>query len=655
MYMSLKKLSQTIIVLLLVAAINACNTPSVVPAESSDQQSVTEPSVVPSPQPTATPDIPRVLTVCMGQEPNSVYPLSNLNAAARGVLGAIYDGPVDIFTNGVQPVILSGVPSIKNGDAQVTSVLVKRGDAVVSADGDYAILDYGVKVLPSGCKEDTCAIDYDGRSDLKMDQMVVTFHLLPQVLWSDGQPVTADDSVFAFGLASDEATPGSKYLIDRTAAYEAVDPQTVQWWGLPGYMDASYATNFWSPLPKHLWQNIPAADLAKGDITKYPPVGWGAYVFKEWSAGNYIALEKNPNYFRASEGLPKFDSLTFLFVKDAAAGIGSLISGQCDVLDTSLRLESEIDLLTELQRNDQVKLQTATTPLIERLDLGIVPSSYDDGYAPGYGDRQDIFGDLRTRQGIAYCLDRQKIITSVLDGLSKVPDTFISPEHPLYKSDTARYGFDVNQGISLLEQAGWVDADANPATPRVAMGVKNVVPGTPLVLTYQTTTALQRRLVSEILAQSLSECGVGVNLKYASQDEFYAPGPDGSLFGRNFDLAEYALGVVGTEPPCAWFMTGQIPKKENKWLGVNISGYSNSDYDVQCRKAMNSLPDSQEYLDAYAQVQSIFANDVPSIPLYMRIKAAASRNDMCNFTLDAFAVNDLWNIEELDYGQGCGN
>lgn len=650
------KFFQIFIALLLMVSVSACAVPEDGSTGNNTEQAVTEqPSVVPSPQPSPTPNLPRVLTVCMGQEPNSLYPLSALNSSARSVLGAIYDGPVDIFTNGLQPVILKNLPSIENGQAQVASVPVKRGDSVVGADGNLAVLDYGVKVLPSGCKEDTCAIVYDGRSDLKMDQMVVTFQILPGILWSDGQPLTAEDSVFAFGLASDKASTGSKFLIDRTSAYEAVDLDTVQWWGLPGYVDSSYASNFWSPLPKHLWGNVPASELAKGDITKYPPVGWGAYVFKEWSAGTYIALEKNPNYFRAGEGLPKFDSLTFLFVKDAAAGISSLVSGQCDVLDTSLRLESEIDLLTELQRNEQVKLSTATTPLIERLDIGIVPSSYDDGYAPGYGDRQDIFGDVRTRQGIAYCLDRQKIITSVLDGISKVPDTFISPEHPLFNNETAKYEFDLKKGSDLLALAGWIDADGNPTTPRVASGVKNVVNGTPLILTYQTTTALQRRLVSEILSQSLSECGVGLDIKYTNQDEFYAPGPDGALFGRQFDLAEYALGVVGTEPPCAWFMTEQIPTKKNKWLGVNISGYSNSDYDLQCHKAMNSLPGTQEYTDAYAQVQSIFANDLPSIPLYMRIKAAASRSDMCNFTLDAFAVNDLWNIEELDYGQDCGN
>ncbi len=607
----------------------------------------------PVPEPSPTRALPRALTICLGQEPNSLYPFGTLNAAARSVLGAIYDGPMDVFTNGYQPVILEKIPSIENGDAQMAAVSVKRGDPIVDATGNFTVLDFGRTVLPSGCKDEACAIKYDGRADLKMDQLVVTFHLTPGLTWSDGTPLSTADSVFAFKLAADAATPGSKYLNDRTQSYEAIDENTLQWWGLPGFVDASYASNFWAPLPKHLWENIPAAELAKGDVKAHPPVGWGPYVFKEWAVGNYISLEKNPAYFRAAEGLPRFDNLTFLIVKDAATGISALVSSQCDVLDTSLRLESELDLLTELQRSDQVKLVTATTPLIERLDFGIKPAAYDDGYAPGLGERQDIFSDVRTRQGIAYCLDRQKVVTTVMEGISKVPDTFISPEHPLFNANTAKYAFNINTGIGLLEQAGWMDFDNNPATPRVSIGMKGIQDGTALTLNYWTTSALQRRQVSEILAQSLGQCGVGINLKYYSQEEFYAPGPDGALFGRNFDLAEYAIGNIGSEPPCAWFMSNQIPAQANKWLGVNISGYANSDYDGLCRKALSSLPGSPEYTEAYAGVQTIFANDLPSVPLYMRIKAAATRKDMCNFALDAFAVNDLWNIEEFDFGLAC--
>jgi len=641
-----------LVFLILVLLLSSCNAGAQAPATSAPAP-VASATASSQPTPTTTPDAARTLTVCLGQEPNSLYPFGNLNSAARSVLGAIYDGPIDVFTNGYQATILEKIPSIENKEAQLAVVSVKSGQMVVDAAGNLSVLANGVSVYPSGCAEDACAVKYDGRGELKMDQLVVTYRLKSGLTWSDGAPLKAADSVFAFKLASDPATPGSKYLVDRTGSYEAVDDLTVQWWGLPGFVDPTYSQNFWPPLPAHLWETIPAAELAKGDFKAHPPLGWGPYVFKEWSAGEYIQLEKNPAYFRSTEGLPRFENLTFRFVKDASSGISALIAAQCDLLDTSLRLDGEIDLLTELQRNEQVRLVTSTTPLIERLDFGINPASYDNGYSPLSGDRQDIFGDVRTRQGIAYCLDRQKVVNTVLGGISMVPDSYISPLHPLFNAEVAKYPFDVNKGIAALEAAGWNDSDNNPATPREASSVKGVTNGTPLQLNYWTTSALQRRQVSEILAQSLAQCGVGVTLKYYSQDEFYAPGPDGPLFGRNFDLAEYAIGTVGTEPPCSWFTGDQVPGQDNKWLGVNISGYFNNDYDLLCRKAMRSLAGNQDYLDAYAASQVIFANDLPSVPLYMRIKVAATRRDMCNFNLDAFAINDLWNIEDLDYGPDC--
>jgi peptide/nickel transport system substrate-binding protein len=615
---------------------------SVTPIESATVESV----------PTALPQ-ERTLTVCLGEEPNTLYPFGVLNSAARSVLGAIYDGPIDTFTNGYQPVILEKIPSLKNEDAQLTPVNVKRGDPVVDANGDFAVLDFGITILPSGCYDDACAIKYDGRGDLQMDQLVVTFRLLPGLKWSDDTPLTAKDSIYAFQLASDASTPGSKYLIDRTKSYEALDDLTVQWWGIPGFVDPTYADNFWMPLPQHLWGKTSAADLARADETTRLPLGWGAYIFEDWERGQYIRLVKNPNYFRASEDLPRFDTLIFRFIADAPTGISALIAGQCDLLDSSLRLDGHIDLLTDLARNKQVQLVTSTTSLMERLDFGIRPASYDNEYSTAQGDRPDLFGDVRTRQGIAYCLDREKVVNTVLAGMSQVPDTFVSPSHLMFTDATAKYPFDINKGIELLQAAGWSDPDHDSSTPRVAQNVKGVPAGTPLVVNYWTTSALQRRQVSEILAESLAQCGVGVNVEYFSQDVFYAAGPDGRLFGRKFDLAEYAVAATGTEPPCSWFLSNQIPTEKNRWVGLNISGYSNADFDLVCRKAMRLLPDQPEYQVAYAQAQVLFANDLPSVPLYMRIKAVAARRDLCNFRLDAFTLNDLWNIEELDYRPAC--
>ncbi len=630
--------------------LSACNLPfnenvTETPAPTGTADVATTLKAVPTS--TTAPAQLRSLTVCLGQEPNSLYPFDNLNSASRSVLSAIYDGPIDVFSNGYQPVILETIPTEKNGDMQVNAVDIKRGDPIVDAKGNRITLSTGVTVLPSGCNDETCAIKYDGSTPLKMDQMVVTFRMLPNLLWSDGTPLTATDSVYAFKLASDPATPGSKYLTDRTKSYDAGgDKTTIQWWGLPGFLDPTYRDNFWSPLPEHLWGEMKAADLALADIAKRPALGWGSYTLAEWAKGQYIRLEKNPNYFRAVKGFPKFDTLIFRFMKDAEAGISAMIAGQCDLLDTSLRLDGQMDLLTQLEQNNQARTVVSTTPLIERLDFGIQQAS---------GKRPNLFSDVRTRQGIASCLDRPKVVNMVLTGLTVIPNSFVPAKHPLYNDLVVKYPFDPNKGMLLLGQAGWVDTDNNPATPRISQRVTGVPDGTPLVINYWTTSALQRRQVSEILSQSLLQCGVQVNVEYYDQNDFYAAGSAGPLFGRQFDLAEYAIGVNGTQPPCSWFLSSEIPTKENNWVGVNVSAYSNPDYDAACKRAMRILPDKPEQKDAFAQVQVIFANDLPSVPLYQRIKVAATRKDLCNLSLDAFSLNDLWNIEEIDFGPVCGN
>ena len=72
---------------------------------------------------TSTP-APRSLTVCLGEEPNTLYPYGNLNSAARSVLSALYDGPMDVVEYGYEPIILEKVPNLDDGDAQVSPVSV---------------------------------------------------------------------------------------------------------------------------------------------------------------------------------------------------------------------------------------------------------------------------------------------------------------------------------------------------------------------------------------------------------------------------------------------------------------------------------------------------------------------------------------------------
>lgn len=599
---------------------------------------------------TPTP-VTRSLTVCLGEEPNTLYPYGSLNSSARSVLSAIYDGPMDVVEYGYEPILLEKIPALEDGDAQVGPVTVRAGDEVVDSSGNLVLLSAGVKVRPSSCRSDECAITYDGSSSIQMDQLIVTFTMLEGLLWSDGQPLTSADSIFSFQLASSDDTPVSKFLVDRTAIYEAADDHTIQWWGKPGFIDPDYYTNFWMPLPQHAWSEFPAADLLQLDISSQMPVGWGPYIIDEWEAGKQIHLIKNLNYFRAGSGLPKFDELTYLIFDDTNAAMTALVDGTCDVLDPSVRLDGQVGLLQQMEQDGQAQLLTAQTMTMEWLGFGIVPASYDNGY-DARQDRPDIFGDKRTRQAIAMCLDRQKVADTVLFGLSQVPDSYLPSDHPLHNGNIQNYEFNPTAGSQILDDVGWLDHDNDPATPRQSLGVTNVPPGTPLILEYATSSATQRHQVADIFAQSLGQCGVGVNPVFYSATEFYAQGPSGPLFGRTFDLAAYAIGVNSLEPQCSWFTTSQIPSAENQWVGTNVSGYQDSEFDAACAKASQSLSTDPEY-NFHQEAQAIFAADLPSLPLYLRLKVAATRPDFCGFNLDPSSSSALADIETFDYGDAC--
>jgi peptide/nickel transport system substrate-binding protein len=569
---------------------------------------------------------------------------------------------MDTNAYGYQPVILQKLPSLADGDALISAVSVYVGDEVVDANGLPVTLAPGVRVRPSGCRSDDCAIVYDGKGEIQMDQMVVNFSLLPGLYWSDGMPLTVEDSVYSYDLATYPDTPGSRYLIDRTKAYEAVDEQTIQWWGKPGYLDPTYFTNFWTPYPKHLWTQYTPGELPETEVAARKPVGWGAYVVDDWVSGDHVTLKKNPFYFRAGEGLPKFDTLVFRFIATPETAISELLAGKCDLLDASLHLDGQVGILKSFASQGQLKAIFSPTDVMERLDFGIRPASYDNGSLGGYhngynfsaGSRPDFLSDKRVRQAIAMCLDRQKVVDTVLYGLTTVPNSYVPSSHPLYNPDVKAYPFDVAAADQLLEQAGWRDQDNDPGTPRQAWGIADIPAGTPLVLNYWTTGAAQRRQVSEVLAQSLARCGIQVNLQYYDPTELYAQGPDGPLFGRKFDLAEFAMGSTGIEPPCQWFISTEIPNAANHWVGANISGYTNPAYDAACLSARGVLAGEAAYAASYRNTQAIFAEDLPVVPLYWRLKVAAARLDLCNFDLDPSATSDLWNLELFDFGDACG-
>jgi peptide/nickel transport system substrate-binding protein len=308
--------------------------------------------------------------------------------------------------------------------------------------------------------------------------------------------------------------------------------------------------------------------------------------------------------------------------------------------------------LVQRETEGKLKILLGQGPEWEHISFGIRPASYDDGYNPGAGDRPDLFGDPRTRQAFAYCIDRAAINNNLLYGRSTVPTSFLPANHPLAQAGLPEYAFNPQEGQALLDAAGWLDQDGDPGTPRVAAGVTGVPDGTPLSVTYATTEAGLRRQVAQAVTESLAGCGIGVQQQIYNTGEIFAPGPDGLVFGRKFDLVQFSW-EASARPNCLLYASTQIPNGGNHWIGANVAGYSNPDFDAACAQASQARPTDAEYAARSQRVQALFAETLPVIPLYAHLKIAIARPDLCGLELDVTARSIFYQVESLDYGENC--
>ncbi len=590
--------------------------------------------------PTGTIQPPRSLTICLGEEPKSLYLYGAGGLASRTVLEAVYDGPIDALNYSYTPVILQSLPTLANGGATLNPVAVKQGDKIFDDSGAAASLVPGVKYRPAGCADSMCVATYSGGS-VMMDQLQVTFVLKSGLLWSDGAPLTADNSVYSFELSSSPDTPapaGMTRAILGTQKYEKLDDLTVRWTALPGNIDPSYSHRFWVPLPRHAWGKLSAAELLTADESTRIPIGWGPYIIQSWTAGTEITLKKNPNYFRAGEGLPHFDTLHIKFINpDGRLGISAFLSGECDVVDQTVQLDDQIAEIQNLQSQKKLVAAFATGTAWEHLDFNLKPAS-----GKGALDYQDV----RLREAIAFCLDRQKVVDQALGGLSVVPDDYVPPQDPLYNKDVARYPFDPAKGEALLDQIGWKDLDNNPSTPRTAQGVAGVANGTQLIVNSTMVFTELRQAAAAIYGTSLMGCGIGY-VASSTDNTLFVASADGLLFGRNFETVQFGW-IAGVEPACELYTTAEIPTIDNGYLGSNPTGFSNPDFDQACDLAHRSLPGTAAYIQNQNLAQKIFAEYLPSIPLYLTVKMAVARPDLTGLIMDPTAASDLWNLEGFD-------
>jgi peptide/nickel transport system substrate-binding protein len=633
---------------LIALAAGGCSLPTQAEPPFTPEPGATQSSGVPSP--TTLPPPPKTLVVCLGREPESLYLYSTLrlygeaNREADAILQAIYDGPYDLRSFEVQPVILEQAPSLAAGSARLEPRDVGGGETYLNPETLLPeTLRSGKLYLPSGCTSLSCARTYQGGT-VAMDAMVVDFRLREGLLWSDGEPLTADDSVFSYELNAGPESGAGTYLLDRTYDYSAVDERTARWTGIPGFFDAEYATNFWSPLPRHQLGALSPDDLEASEEANLRPLGWGPFQIEEWREGDAIVLRRNPNYFRTSEGLPYFEELVFRFVgAEPGVGVQQLLNGECDVLDETAIAEGDLVEVIDLEAAGTIRIAAVAGPLVDRIDLNLRPV----GASPGGG----LFADGRMRQAIAACIDRDGLVDEVLFGLGAPALSYLPPLHPLYAADLSLPAHDPAAAGALLDQLGWLDDDGSPETPRTAHGAAGAAPGATLAIHLRTgVDALHTRLAAA-LEEDLAACGIDLVTESLEPASLLAGWPDGPVFGRTFEAVAWAwLGLIS--PQCEMFSGREIASDENPY-GINALGFRNTEYDSACDASQLALPGSDAQRAAIRRTQEILAGELATLPLFARPRYLAYSTAICGVEVDPSVFSLLWGVETWDTGERC--
>lgn len=660
---------------------------AVATAEENSEAVVTpDATALPTATPTRVPTGP--LTVCLGEEPPSLYLYGPPSDAARLIREVVYDGPIDTGGYDVQPVILEELPTLDNGGATLETVFVHEGEYVLDVDGNIVRLRSGITVRPAGCFDDTCAVTYERpeseeaeepptpvpeptttgdesgapapsarptlppNAGLEMDQLTANFRLLPGLVWSDGEPLTAADSVFSYQIAQEAELPprlrtGNQGLVPprsldpilRTASYTATDELEVTWAGVPGYFDPNYRSNFFIPLPAHLLEGMTAAELLQADATARLPVGWGSYVLTEWTPGEQITAERNPHYFRAGDGFPYFDEIIFRFTaQQQQAYLADLQNGECDVIVQNA-LSTNLDEYLPLEGQGELVIETVPGPIWQHLDFGINP-------VDGYSVRGDYFEDARVRRAAAFCLNREAIAEAAGMRGTTIPAAYIPPQHPLYEeAGLAAYPFDPEQGRALLAEAGWEDRDGDGIVE--AGGVAGVANGARMVVGLHMAPAERRDAVAAQIAADLGQCGFNVNVAEPVDPAlFFATSDESPVFGRRFDLASFAW-LADSEPPCHLFLSREIPTSQSLWQGFNVTGYSNEAYDAACLRGLEAAPGMESYESGHIEALRLFNAELPVVPLFQNLRVVVARPGVTGLGVDPTTQSELWNIESL--------
>jgi len=438
--------------------------------------------------------------------------------------------------------------------------------------------------------------------------MDVTWKLRPGVTWHDGVPFTSADVQFTVdAINSPNYNPESTDGFDRIGSVDTPDSLTAVVHYKEPY--APYEIQFIrGALPRHVLQG---KDIDAAVEYNRNPLGTGPYKVTEWKTGEYILLEKVPDYWRGPE-YPKIARVLFKFIPNTTTRINQLKSGEAH-----LAALVPWDKYRELKDVPGLTIHQMMGNSYEHITLNekTVPA----------------FRDVRVRRALIHAIDRELLARTVLDGLAPVIHGAIQPLSWAYTDSVRKYPYDTTAARALLDEAGWRDSDGDKVRDR---------DGAPLRFTLITQAGFAiRENIAQAVQRQLRDVGVDVKIQLVDGTAISS-----LWFEGKFDAMLHWWHMPSDPEITLFFASDRTPP-----AGRNINYIADDSLDRLMYASDRTVAQGPRRVLLVAAQQRL-AELAPEIPLYNVTRLDAVPATLRNFKGNPTNTGIFWNVWEWEFG-----
>ena len=467
----------------------------------------------------------------------------------------------------------------------------------------YTVAAYEVWNLQYATLTDKAADDFETIPGLAEsweasdDGLTYTYRLREGLLWSDGEPLTADDVAYTINRSRDEEW-FNHYSTTQNLEATAVDDVTLEI--TTSVPDPKLPTMDVYIVPQHIYEEISADDLGTYEATD--GVASGPYSLTDLRRGQDWTMEANPNYWA---GEPAIDRVIFRVFTNADAMVAALEQG-------------EIDAAHNIPSGSVERLEpNADIEVVQGQQGGFDELAMNAG-AGGIGDGHPALEDIRVRQAIAHAVDKETIVDRVLNGLGEPADAMsVSPDTSWTPEIDDPFEFDLDVANQMLDDAGYEDTDGN--------GVREM-PGGGEELNLRWAVRSESEVaqpIYELVSGSLAEIGIETEIETYNDTQL------GPVVGRGeWDLFVWGwVPFVDPDPQLSYFLCDQVSTDPEDPLNYyNDANWCSEDYDALYEEQNQEL-DRDRRQEIVHEMLTLFYEEASYAVLYYSPDLQAYRTD----------------------------